>query len=163
MSKGGVIAVGLVLVCGGIGSLIWIHSAQHNARASRSWPTVKGQINRCDIYERKTRVRGVSRITYELDVEYSYEVDGKRYKGTRVQFFSCRYQSEAEARKVADRIVSSPTVHYNPDEPEVCVLLPGPPSSGYLWATSVAAYVALGIGAVILLFVLFGGRYSPNP
>jgi hypothetical protein len=163
MSKAGVIAVGVVLVCGGVASLIWIQSAQRNARASRSWPTVKGRIDRCDVYEHKTRVRGVTSIVYDLKAEYSYEVDGKRYRATRVQFFPLQYLTEVEAREVADRIVSSSTVHYDSNNPEVCVLLPGLPSGGHLWGASIAAYVALGLGVVILLVMLFGGRYSPNP
>ena len=54
---------------------------------SRSWPSVRGSLDDCQV-ERHGNAVGKSARTETLRVRYSYEVNGKKYRGRRLSFGS---------------------------------------------------------------------------
>ncbi len=166
MKRTHAIGLGVLLIGGGIGGLVYLSSAQKKARESRSWPTVKGRITQCDVVRKGgTTGRGVSNVRHEIELTYSYAVDGKKYRGHRIQVFRVSHKLKDDAQRHADRypVGKEVTVYYNPGDPEDAVLEPGLVPSGSVQGARWACIAGLAVGGIILLFALFGGRWSRNP
>lgn len=98
---------------------------------SREWPTTQGLITSAHITQRtnsdshKGGYSGSSRYQYEVQVTYSYQVDGLPYTGKRLRIRPTTYSNEQHARReLADYPVGQQVkVHYDPAEPERSVLI----------------------------------------
>jgi hypothetical protein len=160
------IGLGVLLIGGGIGGLVYLSSAQKKARESRSWPTVKGRITQCDVVRKGgTTGRGVSNVRYEIELAYSYTVDGKRFRGDRMQVFGVSHKFEDDAQEHARQypVGKAVPVYYNPDDPEDAVLEPGIVPSASVQGGRWASIGGVVVGVIVLLLALFGGRWTRHP
>lgn len=90
------------------------------SRMSRSWPTVPGVLD-----ERKADQRVTPRSnSYLITLSYSYEVDGRKYRGDRLAFAPSRLDAGDLLDGLLDkyRANAAVTVHYNPIDPQDSVL-----------------------------------------
>ena len=97
--------------------------AEGDARRASRWPVTDGQLDRCEVVElRRSQVDDVS--GWQLQVNYSYEVHGRRYQATRYAFGYGDGRDDRKHRAVADALRRSTPlqVHYNPAQPSEAVL-----------------------------------------
>jgi hypothetical protein len=111
-----------------------------HASSSRAWPKVAGQIHRSD---RQTTRQGKSETVLGA-VSYSYEVDGRAFRGSTI-WFGFLLGDEAARRKYSDGVAVN--VYYDPSDPALAVLQPGikAPHS-YTAALAAAGALLLGLG-----------------
>ncbi|MEO0054728.1 MAG: hypothetical protein RLZZ50_675 [Verrucomicrobiota bacterium] len=100
--------------------------AERDARASLDWPSVPGVIVNRNLTSMKGRK--------DLDVDYTYVVDGVAHKGRRVAFAANAADYPAWAKRFAPK--TSVPVYYDPARPSMAVLVPGGDSvaRGVFWA-----------------------------
>lgn len=81
----------------------------------------------------------------QVDVRYSYKVDGHLYRGSRIEIFDVSYGNRALAERVREkfRVGSPTTAYFNPSAPEDAVFDRRYPL--------VPVLPALGFGVVLLL------------
>ena len=113
---------------------IWVYVALVNAQqsasavASGNWPATEGTIVRSRIERRPTTMddpagnRGWKEI---WALSYRYSVDGKNYSGDNFDFRAGSIDQDTIDRYPIGKQVQ---VYYDPDNPELAVLVPGPSS-----------------------------------
>jgi hypothetical protein len=115
--------------------------------ASPTWPTVAGTVA-------SSRVDKLDGSHWETIVQYGYAVDGFRYSQANLSFGSGVSGDQAKAQAWADRYPAGATVtvHYNPADPSVAVLEPGPSRSGLYAAifAGLGALASLGVGIALV-------------
>ena len=115
------LAVGLYILVIGIWDVV-------NAWKTRSWNSVEGTIVHLAVWDASQ----FENNDYELNVVYEYEVDGEKYKSSRVRYAwtgngpSYRKQKKFarefyQQHKDSDKV----KVYYNPNKPSVAVLETG--------------------------------------
>lgn len=112
-----------VLVLGGLGVYLIIHSQRSKQKAAKSqtWPRVKGVITETRISSQEHN----ETLRYTPVVVYTYEVGDKIYEsrqitfGSGVEFGSRQKAAEYLADYPVDGEVS---VYYNPEKPDEAVL-----------------------------------------
>ncbi len=89
---------------------------------SNSWPTAEGNVVKSEVVSDLSR----GRLAYSADVEYDYSVQGKPYHGASVRVGNTTTKSRKDAEEIVSRFaVGKPvTVHYDPDNPSSCCLIP---------------------------------------
>lgn len=105
--------------------MLWHAVAAYRlAKTSRSWPGTIGRITEVRLWGLRN-VGGEMKDVEKLAVGYEFEVGGSRYTGTSATFYTLMYP---ETVAVADRLRASDEVkvHYQPTDPKISVLLPGP-------------------------------------
>ncbi len=105
--------------------------------AAETYPTATGRIIHSDIKSR--RVKNGTR--YWLEIVYEFEVEGRKFRGTRRQYEDPEVSSHSACRKMqtAYPAGATVTVHYNPANPGEAVLVPGMGVPQYAaWLTSLA-------------------------
>jgi hypothetical protein len=105
------------------------------ARAAETWPTAVGRVVSCEIIEEESRDReGGTSTWYNPVVTYAYTAGGRELTGRRLRFGNYRSASrkKAEALLAAYPVGASPSVRYNPEKPEECVLETRKPGPIYL-------------------------------
>jgi hypothetical protein len=142
----GLIVIGLVW----FGALVWTHlRAVGKAKAAETWPTASGKVTSCEVVVEESSDReGGTTTWYNPVVGYAYNVGGRELTGQRLRFGNYRSSS----RKKADAMIapyavgSSPTVRYNPEKPEECVLETRKPGPVYLvMAVFGLLFVTMGV------------------
>jgi len=99
--------------------LIWgAYKKVRLSRASTAWPSVHGIVTASE--RTKLAWRTQPRVTY------SYEVAGKAYSSSKVTFADAVPASETEPTLSRFPVQAPVTVHYQPEDPGVAVLEPGP-------------------------------------
>ena len=139
------LAIGLLLIIwGGLWGFAGISSTQQ-ARESREWPTVEGQILSSWVSEGELR----DPPSYYAHVNYSYVVNGVQYDGKRISF-GISHGSRNYAESIIDKYPAGKLVpvHYDPSDPTVAVLEVGDPS-GEL-PLNVGVPLGLFAGGVVL-------------
>ena len=111
--------IAVMLTSFGIGGYNLIFSLQ-----SKSWPHTTGVV-RSSRTERSSPTDTKSSV--HLRVEYTYEVNGRAYKGNRVQFAMFGTHSGTKARKLRSRYPKGARIQvfYNPRKPQMSVIEPG--------------------------------------
>jgi hypothetical protein len=120
------------------------------AADSEKWPVVQGVVLETSV----AAVREEGRQRFRPSVRYNYEVDGKRYEGSRLQWASEGFRKFTRARRLLDRYRTGNTVkvHYDPSRPATAVLLTG--HAGvlrpmHIVASTAAIYTVFTIGMAI--------------
>ena len=117
------------LLAGSILALFGVYMLRHSitsyksAVASHSWPSTDGQLLDVHLWG-KRNIGGKMEDAEKLAVEYSYEINGLKYTGKSVTFYTLVYPRTVE---FAERYSSqrSVKVYYNPRDPSESVLEPG--------------------------------------
>jgi hypothetical protein len=142
----GMIVIGLVW----FGALTWTHMrAVGKARAAETWPAATAKVTGCEIVVEESSDReGGTTTWYNPLVTYAYNVAGRDLTGTRLRFGNYRSASrkKAEAMIAPYGVGSSPTIRYNPEKPDECVLETKKPGPIYLvMAAFGLLFVAIGV------------------
>ena len=120
---------------------------------SRAWPVVSGKTVRSEVKEVASTVGGPG-TAHRPDVEYSYWVDDKEYRGTRIFFGSPERFSDAHAHRIIQDYPEARevSVAYDPTDPSNAVLEPGLVWEGASFTISItvggALLFAVGLVAV---------------
>lgn len=132
---------------------IWMGYYFHQQdAASRDWPSVAGTVLRSKIEKtRSTTGTGAGKRTvtkYSPYVQYTYRVDGRSYRSSRIAYG----QLEKPASRTVDRYAEGKRVkvYYNPEKPERSVLEPG--------TDSIRNIVFMAIGAGLVFIGLLSGK-----
>lgn len=116
-----VLAAVIIFAVAGIAIfLINQHNKKGNAAAS-TWPETTGTIITSEV---DREYGDDSDATYSAGIVYTYEVNGKTYKGNRIAYASNAYSSAAQAQIVCDRfpVGAKVPVYYDPAKPNKAVL-----------------------------------------
>lgn len=146
------VAVLVSVAIGGAGYLVawvWGWPALSGARASGSWPATTGHVERSEVV-----LFGPSgeRREPELELLYTYHVDGETYLGDDVHVPLPGWLAWGEnPREVGGRYPAGldVRVHYDPADPARAVLEPGAPQTLYLAVAAGMALVLVGAGGVV--------------
>ncbi|MEO1150792.1 MAG: DUF3592 domain-containing protein [Pseudomonadota bacterium] len=147
-----------VFVAAGVGMLGYAGYAWSRTVAAQSWPTTDGEVltSTLDID------RDSDGDTYRAKVSYQYSVDGIVFKSDRLSFGFSGTDNKAYHDAIVDRLTQGTHigVRYDPKNPEVATLAPGPNKGlifltifGIMWSTFTAGF--------ILLLIMGGGTADP--
>jgi len=115
---------GLVFLLLGIVFLIVGLVATKRAQTAQSWPSIPGTVSRTDVVKHEdSDSDGLTSVTYEPVVEYSYSVMGQPFTGKRIAFGTNRYNFK-KAEEIVSRYPAGSRVNvfYNPEKPKDAVL-----------------------------------------
>ena len=110
------------------------------------WPSVEGEITASSI----TSIPGRFGNYYKPTVTYSYSVFGITHTGKRLRFGDAEYsfRFSAQKRLAPYAVGTSVQVHYHPDDPSRCVLVPGVELHDYVQIAWSGAFFLLAVGAL---------------
>ena len=111
---------------------------------SKSWPKTSGTITRSEV--NSWTKDGKSQ--YDARINYSYEVDGKKYNSTKI-YSSGSYSGGniTKAKKLVDEFPVGNTVDvfYDPEVPESAALKPGVSGNNILMAVFPLIFLLIGL------------------
>ena len=165
----------LLLLAGGCAASFFGWRAVMRSLASSGWPSTNGKIIDSRVEEEKVRRTGsgtnknpLNQKRYQPKIDYTYSVNDKSFKGTRISYSDhgylgksksvtvigvTRYSSNANAKASAQKIAKKyhkgkkVTVFYMPDNPGESVLEPGFTYKVFAWP--ICGIVLLAIGGII--------------
>ena len=145
-------AVAFVLCAAACGLILVGRLRLRRDADSTAWPAVNGVILDSAI----AADRDGGRQLFRPVVRYRYEVDGRRYVGSRIQSAANEgFRKYTRARRVLDRYRAGSTirVHYDPSRPGMAVLQPGQAIPVlrpiYVVASTAAVYTLFTLGIAI--------------
>src|SRR5688572_10449999 len=128
----GMVALGILWVAG----FGYAHfRAAGKAKSAESWPTAPGQVISSEVVEEESTDReGGTSTWYNPVVTYAYSAGGRELTGRRLRFGNYRSagRRKAEAALAPYPAGATPSVRYNPENPEECVLETTKPGPIYL-------------------------------
>jgi hypothetical protein len=130
---------------------------QRKAKLAESWPTTPGVIHSCELRQHSsTDNDGMTTVTYEPVIQFSYRFMGVSYTGSQYRMGSrgvsfSRKKAETIASRYPDN--SQVAVRYNPDNPAEAVLELGSASGPLLM---IIGGVFAIVGPVLLVIFLTG-------
>jgi hypothetical protein len=103
-----------------LGHGVW--AAWHSTQA-RKWPTVPGAVTHAAVETH----RGSKNTTYDVNVKYTYAVDGVTYAGSRLAFGYVSGSDRERHEKICQKLrgAESVAVRYDPADPSSSVLSVG--------------------------------------
>ena len=118
---------------------------------SRNWPTTQGTIMYSGIQAHQSSDEDGTSTSYDAAVQYSYQVAGQAFQGTRKSFSDVRTSSVQRAQRILERYPqgSSVTVYHHPENPSLSVLEPGVGWFSYIGGIIVLGLFGFGILGVI--------------
>lgn len=133
-----------VALLAGVGATFAGCSILSKAKEAKTWPSTDGTIQSSKVVElEKLDDDGKTQITYSADVVYSYAVDGRSYKGTRLDptgmTSSSSSAGDAEATVRRYPPGAGVRVYYSPKDPS---------DSALSNEAGAARFMVLGIGLV---------------
>ena len=174
----------LLLFTGGCAASFFGWRAVMRSFASTDWPSVDGKIIESRVEEKKVkRTSSSSKKTplnqkrYQPKVDYTYSVNDKSFKGTRISYSDhgylgksksvtvmgvTRYSSNANAKASAQKIAKKyhkgkkVTVFYMPNNPGESLLEPGFSYKVFAWP--ICGIVLLAIGGIIAWLAIATSR-----
>jgi len=128
-----------ILLISGIGFLGWeLFSAFRSFEASSSWEATTAMVTQSELrrYRSYSRRRSSGSYRREVEIEYTYQVNGKSYTGSRVSFGQSFISNSLDLFK-SETVKKYPkgervTVYFNPSAPSDSVLETQLPISAYL-------------------------------
>ena len=144
----------LLFLAGGIVTLGYFTYLIRTAGLSGDWPSTAGKLSKCRLSGHRSSSGGwrygyTSRgetVTYDLDVEYDYHVDGVAYRGRRFYFGprtgDREYWEEKAKRYCSDNRVE---VYYDPRNPEQSVLETDRSEENYIFILMGLGFLGYGL------------------
>ena len=136
----------LAMFVAGIFLMSWGGYEMKGASESLDWPETPGSITSSHVSKETSRDSEQRlRTTYYPNVAYQYQIAGRGYTGTRINFGGRTGGMEWVAQRTVDRYPTGKTiiVHYNPQEPTYAVLEAGIAwSSIFLFLMGIVFFVA---------------------
>jgi hypothetical protein len=128
----GMLALGILWVAG----FGYAHfRAAAKSKAAETWPTAVGRVISSEVVEEESTDReGGTTTWYNPVVTYAYSAGGRELTGRRLRFGNYRFASrrKAEVALAAYPAGATPTVRYNSEKAEECVLETAKPGPIYL-------------------------------
>jgi len=130
---------------------------------STSWPTVSGNaIGKFKIgvsYSNKNN-SPISKLKYFYpDFEYSYFVNGNKYKSSRIRLYAIRTSDLSVIVKLREKFGSNKnvTVYYNPEDPSEAVIEPGLKLHAGIFAPIIGgfSFIAFAFIAMEITYIKF--------
>ena len=125
-----------------IGAIIYFRN-----RDVKKWPTTTGTILEKQVIRARHQSTTGSNPTYEVQVVYTYTVDGVPYTGKQLSPLSHGY-TQPRAQKIMNDLGTTIPVFYNPKRPEQAYLRGENP----IWALT-----AFAVGILMIVVGLSGG------
>ena len=127
---GTVRAVGIffvvILTIVALGSCVFIVAATSKwtrARDSLSWPTAAGVVVWSNVGSYTRATKGGDRTYCNAQVDYTFEVQGRPHKGSKISLgFPSNEQADAQAVVARYPLGTAAQVHYDPADPSIAVL-----------------------------------------
>lgn len=143
------IAIGLILIAGGLGFYYLGCAFRKEAQSSLDWPKTDGTVTSSKVVHSDGAT--IASNHYQPVVEYSYRVGGKGYSGNKIVIgptgtLPWLAKREADQHQVG----SSVQVYYNPQDHSEAVLNPGVTKS--INGTIAVGIILVGIGIVQLFY-----------
>lgn len=140
-------AYALPVVSVGLGGVFALKSLgfSREARACSRWPTVPGWVVRAQV---KRQAADDGDRFSDLQVLYTYRVNNREYRGTRLYAAGTGHARIAEETVEKYRTGADVAVHYNPANPAVAILEPMNSASARF--TNLAALVFGGAGLAMI-------------
>ncbi len=131
------IVIGFIGLLAAVAGILWL-----DARAvylltsqfrSASYPQTTGRIQHSQLRFEQGGRRSFS--SYEVEVAYTYEVDGQAYQGKKYRFTSTISQREEGPKRIVSELPAGKevAVYYNPRDPAEAVLAPGTSPADFLF------------------------------
>jgi hypothetical protein len=119
--------VGLVFLVIGLVLFAGAAALFARGRAAAGWASAAGRITTSRLEQDVSIQQGGRSRTYRVRLAYEYEVDGRRFTGSRREFGESLFgwmSSRDRARALLDLFPEGRdvTVHYDPAHPERCTL-----------------------------------------
>ena len=129
-----------------------IFNTRRKMNAAKAWPSVMGTVNNSYLELRRSS-NNTNMINYPV-VQYSYQVGGRSYQGSRIA--PGPEVGGTGAGKIIERypVNSQVTVYYNSQNPSDAVLETKAPSQWIMWLVLVIINVMLGGMAALFAFTL---------
>ena len=148
--------IGSVFILVGVGVGIILFAKLFRAIRSKTWPTAEGKLESSDlrtvVYIGASENGGGwdSAKAIVTDFRYTDTVDGKTYTGKRVTFSDFANKTGFSLKKLQEtyRGQSNIRVHYNPNDPEQSVLIPG--AAIYNFTPLITAFLFIAAGTFML-------------
>jgi hypothetical protein len=127
----------------GLGLMYWQNTIIIEARSRLSWPTTEAIIIDSKV---------VGYRAYRPDITYEYTVDGQPYQG-QTNLKTPGFGARRSRRDTAQRIIGEyktetrTTVYYDPDNPAISFIRPGPEWSDYM---------KFAVGNILFIISLLG-------
>jgi hypothetical protein len=169
----------LFLIVGGLAASFYGWRNVSRSLASTDWPSVDGKIIDSRVEEEKVKRTGsgtnktpLNQKRYQPKVDYTYSVNDKIFKGTRISYSDhgylgkskkitimgvTRYSSNADAKAGAQKIAQKypkgkkVTVYYMPDNPAESLLEPGFSYKVFAWPLVGIVMFVIGVFIAWLL------------
>ncbi|MBN2533018.1 MAG: DUF3592 domain-containing protein [Spirochaetales bacterium] len=111
------LVVGIIFLC----IVIFVHTS---SLQTFSWEITDGLILSASIIQ---RLDSDNQIEYYPEVSYSYSIEGKEYRSTRISLFQVGNGTKSEAATIVNRYPTGKniTVYYDPQNPGNAVLVRG--------------------------------------
>lgn len=134
------------------------------ADESSGWPSTPGKVIESKVEQQRSGggrqldldgpVMEGNVYTWAAEIRYEYSVEGKDYVGSRIQLddMDVNDRSRAEGIAAGYPVGKEVDVYYDPDRPDIAVLVPG--TMGMVVVTAVGSLIPL----VLALLFLFAGR-----
>ncbi len=136
-----------VFILAGVAVLIYGIGIVRDARACVNWPRAEGRVVTGTV---ETVGREKNKATYAPSVTYTFSVNGREFKGSRVTLVprnSISLQS-VQATLANYPIGRTVSVFHNPRDPANCVLSTS--TNGGEWAYAIGGVLFIGVGLWIL-------------
>jgi uncharacterized protein YjeT (DUF2065 family) len=145
------IAIGLIMIAGGMGFYYLGGAFRKEAQSSLDWPKTDGTVTSSKVVHTVTAGAHGNSNHYQPVVEYSYSTGGKEYSGNNIVIGPTGKLPWLAKREVDQYPVgSSLQVYYNPQDHSEAVLNPGVTKS--INGTIAAGLILVGIGIVQLFY-----------
>ncbi|WP_297526673.1 DUF3592 domain-containing protein [Thiohalobacter sp.] len=117
------------------------------ALASRSWPSTHGELHGINIREVTSREMSTGRrnwMSQHLTAEYTYEVQGRTYRGRRVTMSDGLVKPRKQLLEIIENYEYTRycRVYYDPGNPERSCLIPGLRMLQFMPLVTAAGFVA---------------------
>ena len=145
----------------GLGLAIFGFVQRKKAKSTESWPTVSGSIISSQLDQKSSTDFDAeytsTSTSYTPMVEFSYEIDGRTYRGNRVFPGTSMSYDHGTAKSIVNRYQPGATVsvHYDPADPTQAVL-ETKSKGGNLFLILGSVFAVLGmigccIGAILVI------------
>jgi hypothetical protein len=135
-------SIGITLILMGFVMALWGNHVVQKGNASIDWPSVPGVV----VWSSDTPTSDLD-SGYSASLVYEYTVRGEIYRGSKISYQSNRTEGQYPLGKMV-------TVRYDPENPEVAVLVPGAPTGAYL--KLILGILAAAGGVVVIAMGLMG-------
>ena len=159
----GLIFALLICIAVSVGMYFWWSHARAELKASKSWPSVQGEIVRSDIKKRQEYDSEKKRYyyMYSPDISYAYVVNSNQYHGHRITFGDMATKSRKRVVRILKDypVGKKVTVYYDPARPDRSVLVKKMGGGGYVVLIVGLMFGLLGITLILnLIKRIFLGR-----